>query len=242
MKPQKNSKKKRRAFRLFCKVSLIVILLLIGGILAFSNVIKDKIVEYASDTNNHSIINVSAEEVQKNQEKTEGVEYDFSAVEALDLASIVKASAEAGEIKKKIVSGISIPSVGISENIYKGVSNRVLAIGAGTMKPKQELGKGNYALAGHTIDNKNLLFGKLTDVKIGDDIYVTDRQYIYTYKISYKGKIKASDVHVIEDREGKTVITLITCADNGKRRFMVQGIYLGKIAIENVSSEVLNLF
>lgn len=235
-------KKKRRAFRLFCKVSLITVLLLIGGILTFSNVIKDEIVEYTSNTNNHSIVTVSVEDVKKNQEETEGIEYDFSAVEALDLPSIVKASAESGEIKKKIVSGISIPSVGISENIYKGVSNRVLAIGAGTMKPEQELGKGNYALAGHTMDNKNLLFGKLTDVEIGDEIYVTDKQYIYTYKVSYKGKIKASDVHVIEDREGETMITLVTCADNGKTRFIVQGTYLGKIAIENVSSEVLKLF
>lgn len=88
----------------------------------------------------------------------------------------------------------------------------------------------------------HLLRYKFKGIEIGDDIYVTDKQYIYTYEVGYKGKIKASDVHVIEDREEETVITLITCADSGKRRFMVQGTYFGKIAIENVSSEVLKLF
>lgn len=63
--------------------------------------------------------------------------------------------------------------------------------GAGTAKPNQQMGKGNYTLASHKIFNSfngsiitNLLFGNLIYAQIGQSIILTDKDKSYEYKIN----------------------------------------------------------
>ena len=55
--------------------------------------------------------------------------------------------------------------------------------GAATMKPDQSFGVGNFTLAGHYMKNKDLLFGSLMDIEIGDIVYISDGEKIYEYNI-----------------------------------------------------------
>ncbi|MDK4171552.1 class A sortase, partial [Staphylococcus pseudintermedius] len=50
------------------------------------------------------------------------------------------------------------------------------------MKPNQKFGQGNFALAGHTMANQNLLFTPLHFIKKGDRVYITNGQNIYVYQ------------------------------------------------------------
>src|SRR5699024_12127545 len=79
---------------------------------------------------------------------------------------------------------ILIPEVEMNLPIVEGVSNENLYIGTSTMKPNQKLGKGNYALAGHLMPDSDTLFSPLKAVNRGMNVYVTDKDMVYTYQIS----------------------------------------------------------
>ncbi|WP_180228803.1 class A sortase, partial [Bacillus cereus] len=85
------------------------------------------------------------------------------------------------------------------------------------------IGKGNYAMASHHMNNPKLLFSPLDCVKKGASIYLSDGQKEYEYVVTEKRVIDAKEVDVIEDKEGKNLVTLITCNANGKKRLLVVG-------------------
>ncbi|MER2170579.1 MAG: class A sortase [Psychrobacillus psychrodurans] len=147
--------------------------------------------------------------------------FEFQTVQSLEIADVLKA-----QLNKKdfsVIGSIAIPSVNLELPIGKGVSESIITLGAGTLKPEQLPGIGNYALASHYIENKDILFGPLYHVKIGDLAYISDKDFVHEYKISTIEVIKDSDVHVIDDVEDKVLLTLITCAEAGTKRLLVQG-------------------
>lgn len=88
---------------------------------------------------------------------------------------------------------VNVPSAGVYEQIYEGTSPRVLAVGAGTIKPGQAMNKiGNYAIAAHNLydypyghDFSGLQFTN----PVGKYAYLTDGKTIYTYKIVNRLKV-----------------------------------------------------
>lgn len=154
-------------------------------------------------------------------EKIEEASFDFQEVQSINFADVLQA-----QLNKKnfaVIGAITIPTVDLELPIGKGVSEDVLLYGAGTMKPDQQLGQGNYALASHYIEGKDVLFGPLYNVSIGDSMFVSDSTHIYEYKVTLKEVILDSDVHVIYDQPDETLLTLITCAEEGTKRLLVQG-------------------
>lgn len=191
----------------------LVAILIIGVILIFINPIQNKVIE----TNSKALLK---DEVVPEEQVKEAT-FDFNEVQSINFTDVLTAQFEKNNFL--VIGAITIPSVNLELPIGKGVSEAVLLYGAGTMKPDQKLGQGNYALASHYIEGKNILFGPLYDVKIGDSILVSDTTDIYEYKITVKEVILDTDVQVIYDVPGKTFITLITCAEKGTKRLLVQG-------------------
>ncbi|AYV70872.1 class A sortase [Niallia circulans] len=181
---------------------------------------------------------LSSEDIKEGNNKY--ASFDFDEVQELDLKTILMANLNKKDIT--IIGGISIPSVNLNLPIGKGTSKYTLALTAGTMKEEQVMGEGNYALAGHHMKRGDLLFSPLYDVEEGAAIYLTDLDYIYEYQIDEKRYIEATDVEVIDDIEGKTIITLITCDDDGEDRFLIRGHFLKKTPIDEVEKEVKNAF
>lgn len=143
------------------------------------------------------------------------------------------------------IARVSIPNAKLSTVINEGVSNDVLSVGAGTLKPNQVIGVGNYALAGHNYFGKNsdyFLFANLDLVKKGDLIYLENKSKKETYKVNSNPKvISVNDTDEINDSKAgdNPIVTLITCyTHNGKtnynKRLMIRG-YLVKANTFNVS-------
>jgi len=124
------------------------------------------------------------------------------------------------------VGQIRVPAVGLDLPIGIGVGNAVLVRGAGTLKADQRMGQGNYALAGHYMTTKRLLFSPLKRVRKGDNVYLTDQRQVYRYQVTRVQVIDRHKVDVIDDVPGKKLVTLITCnsARRGEpKRLVVQG-------------------
>ncbi|HFD0831106.1 TPA: class A sortase [Enterococcus faecium] len=109
------------------------------------------------------------------------------------------------------VGMIQIPSINMNLPILEGMSQENLSVGAGTMKANQELGKGNFTLAGHYMTNAGLLFGGIKNVKKNDLVQVTYKNKTMNFKVTKVKHITAEDNQVIFDSEGNGILTLITC-------------------------------
>lgn len=158
------------------------------------------------------------------------VSYDFEEVQSLSIWDILSTQASVKDIP--VIGSIHIPNVELTLPIVKGVGKSALAAGAGTMKPDQVMGEGNYALASHYIEGKDVLFGPLYELETGDSIFLSDHQYMYEYVTTDIKIIEATDVHIIDDVPNTKLLTLITCAEEGTKRLSVQAELVQKIKIE----------
>lgn len=218
------------------KLTLLICMLLIGLLLVFINPIQSAIIAHLSDQLNTT--DYSTEDIEEN--KNAAADFEFEAVQSLSIGEVLKAQTKLDNMP--VIGSIAVPSVDMQLPIVKGVGNAALAVGAGTMKPTQKLGEGNYALAGHYFDEKDILFSPLYNAKVGDMIYLSDLKNVYEYKLTTKEIISATDVFVIDDIPDKTVLTLITCADNGTKRLAVQADFIEQYPFDESPSKLSETF
>lgn len=217
------------------KKTLLICVLILGLLLIFINPIQNCIIAHLSDQLNTTDYTVA--DLQTNLDKE--ADFNFEAVQSLSITDVLKAQASVDKLP--VIGSIVIPKVQLQLPILKGVGRSALAVGAGTMKPTQQLGEGNYALASHYFKGKDILFGPLYRTQIGDAIYLTDLTNIYEYKLSVKNIIEATDVYVIEDT-ANTLLTLITCTEDGKQRLMVQADYITQYPMNEAPEELSEAF
>lgn len=229
---EKKSKDKHNRWLTILWGSLIVV----GVLLMLSAPIKNWLVAIGSDRLLTETVDAST--IEENHQKD--ASFDFGEVEMLDMETVALAQFNSDQIT--VLGGISIPSVGLNLAIGKGTSPYTLALTAGTMKENQEMGKGNYALAGHYMNDPHLLFRPLYEVEIGDTVYLTDLSYIYEYKVIEQQKIEATEVSVIDDVPDKTLLTLITCDDNGVTRLWTSAEFVEKVSVDDATPEMLEAF
>ncbi|MFJ7407879.1 MULTISPECIES: class A sortase [unclassified Lysinibacillus] len=218
------------------KMTLLICMLIIGLLLIFINPIQNAIIAHLSKQLNTT--DYSAEELQMNNNAK--ANFEFEDVQSLSIAEVLKAQTQIDNLP--VIGSIVIPNVDMHLPIIKGVGNASLAVGAGTMKSNQKLGQGNYALAGHYFEEKNILFSPLYKANIGDVIYITDLENIYEYKLTTKKVIAATDVYVIDDIPNQTVLTLITCADNGTKRLAIHADFVEQYPLNNAPAKLSEAF
>ncbi|MDT2597730.1 MULTISPECIES: class A sortase [Enterococcus] len=194
------------------------LLLILGIALIFNNQIKSVLL--INQSQKYNLVNYSEKKLKDNWSK-EG-NFDFDSVEPVSNERVLKAQFK--NLELPVIAGISIPSINLSLPVFKGLDNSALLSGAGTMKPEQRLGEGNYALASHSVQNKTLLFSPLEFISVQQKIYLTDLKNIYTYKVNFKEKVDPTRVEFIDNIPQKKLLTLITCGDDeAKTRLIVQG-------------------
>ncbi len=220
---------------------LALILVLISLALIFNTSIRNFIIGW--NTNKYQISKVTTEEIEKNKQVE--TTFDFDQVEAISTEAILKAQWDAQQLP--VIGGIAVPELGINLPIFKGVSNLALMYGAGTMKETQEMGKGNYSLASHHIFGvtgaADVLFSPLDRAQTGMKIHITDKTNVYTYVIDKIETVTPDSVHVIDDVEGRTEITLVTCTDyNATLRIIVKGVLESSTPYAQAPKEVLQSF
>ena len=215
----------------------LLFLLVIGFALVFNRQIRIFLMERTSDS--YQISNVDRAEIENNlkQEAT----FDFDNVQLVDLEAVLKAQLS-GKVLP-VIGGVAIPSVKIQLPIFKGLSNEALLFVAGTFDPSQKRGEGKYELASHRIEETDLLFSHLDQVQIGDRVYLTDLEKIYTYTVIESKRIEPTQVEVLDLVENQTLVTLITCGEAaGVTRWLVQGELSEMTAVSKATAEMLAAF
>lgn len=204
---------------------VIALCFIVGFVLVFINPIQNYLIAQTSKrvVENQVTVSMPTGEVAIEQPVAS---YDFEEVQSLTIWDILAAQGQVKDIPA--IGSIHIPSVDMTLPILNGVGKYALAVGAGTMKPKQQMGQGNYALASHYIEGKDVLFGPLYHLQKEDSIFISDMEFVYEYKTTSIKVIEATDVHVIDDLKDDTRLTLITCAEDGTRRLSVVAEFVGK--------------
>lgn len=186
------------------------------------------------EENPYRLTNEDAQEVY---EET-GITYDFEQVESIrSIPSDIT-------LNRNLLRGqILISEVDMNLPIVEGVSNENLYTGASTMKPNQQLGKGNYALAGHLMPDPNTLFSPLKEVSKGMNVYVSNIDTVYTYEISEIKEVPPSAIEVISDEAGEGLLTLVTCSNvSGTNRLIVQAQLVNEQSINTIDQAIYNKF
>lgn len=207
------------------KKLLAVILILVGAFIMMIPTLKDKKVEQTVQETVKIVEAITPEVIEEN-EANEEAQFDYSVVEDITVTGTLLGNIKANS--KLLVGQLVIPSVGMNISIFKGINNTNLLAGAATMRANQKMGEGNYPLAGHYSKNKDILFGSLMDVKVGDPIRITNKKTIYEYTV-YEVKVVPDDaLYIIDDKvaeqKGAPVISLMTCyysSKTGKRYFVM---------------------
>lgn len=207
------------------RILLIGILVIAGLFFLFFNQISGFAYEKWLNKNQDELLtNITKESIQDNSSGLGDNDelFDYGAIEDINNGFILP-DIDINSIENA-VGIITIPSVDLEEPILYGTTNQNLLLGATTMKPEQEMGEGNYTLAGHNHHTRNVLFQPIRYVEIGEEIYVTDKDKVYTYKVIHKEVVEPSRVDVLDDIEGKKLITLVSChAKDGSDRIIVTG-------------------
>ena len=240
MSQKKNKSKKNKRKRLVINI-IAGLLIIISLALIFNSKIRDIFLVW--NTNNYQVSQVTKENIDENL-KVEG-NFDFDSVKAISSEAVLASQWNAQKLP--VIGGIAVPEVEINLPIFKGLDNVNLFFGAGTMKPDQKMGEGNYSLASHhifTAENASqMLFSPLVNAKAGMKIYLTDKEKVYTYEITEVKRVTPDRVDEIEDRTGVREITLVTCVDyNETERIIVKGIVKEVKAYSDSPSEVLEAF
>lgn len=172
------------------------------------------------------------------------IEYDASTVNGVG-----EIPADATLNYDYMVGEIYMPAVDMHVPILEGVSNENLWLGAGTMKPGQQMGQGNYALAGHHMWDDSQLFTPIMDAAVGDVAYITDKNTVYEYTVTETFVAAKTEGHLVnDDVNGRlatdaALMTLVTCTDVwGSDRFIVVGELTGSYSITDADPEIAAVF
>ena len=123
-----------------------------------------------------------------------------------------------------IDSVLNIPSLGINYPVLSDTSDELLKISLNKFWGCEPNEVGNYCIVGHNYDGKDILFGKLNRIKNGDIVELEDPSgRTLSYKVYNIFIVEPSDVACTSQlTNGKKEMTLITCAEGGRRRLIVK--------------------
>lgn len=219
----------------------LILLIIVGLVLIVNKPIRNKMIE--TKTNDNQIENVSKETIEQNEEAP--ATFDATEIKPVSTEDVVASTFTQSEKSFLTVAGIAIPELNMNLPIYKGLDSTSLMYGAGTMKENQELGKGNYALASHHVfgsNGGNLLFSPLTRAQVGMTVYVTDKDDVYTYKITNIETVTPDRGDVINDGD-EPELTLVTCTDaDAKFRTIVKAKYVSHQSYDSSDKGVQEAF
>lgn len=125
-----------------------------------------------------------------------------------------------------VLGRVKIPAIGMDLLLVEGTSAAELNWGGGHIVGTALPGEaGNCAIAGH----RNYVFGsyfsRLDEVIVGNVITVNYQKSEFDYIVDEILVVEPWDVSVLQPREGKSMVTLITCTPKGSNthRLIVQG-------------------
>lgn len=137
---------------------------------------------------------------------------------------------ETNEVEREVNPGdeigiIEIESVNLKNVIVESTDKKYLNHHVTHFEESTMPGEdGNFALAGHSSTYyTNQVFNEVHKVKVGDTIKITTVSDEFVYTITETRVVEAEEIHVLDQDMSKKEITLVTCTNGGKQRFIVKG-------------------
>lgn len=123
----------------------------------------------------------------------------------------------------KVVGIIKIPKINIEYPILEKTDKTSLNLSITKFWGEKINQKGNVVLAGHNNLN-NKMFGKINKLENGDIIELTDNQMVTVkYQVFKTYIVDPNDITcILPQDEGSREVTLITCTNGNKDRFIVK--------------------
>lgn len=124
-------------------------------------------------------------------------------------------------LQEKVIGIIEISSLDIRYPIFEGTGASQLNAGIGHMSNTTELcGQGNCVLAGHNGSRYGAYFTKLSRIRLGAKVTVTNQQgETHNYKVKEIKTVNPYDEWVTQETDTEE-LTIFTCADKGTKRFV----------------------
>ncbi len=121
------------------------------------------------------------------------------------------------------IGSINIPKLGIEYPILSDTSPSLLKISVCKFWGSNPNEEGNLCIAGHNYRNAKF-FSKVSSLEDGDIIEITDlEQRTEQYSVYDKYTVLPNDNKCTTQlTNGKTIVTLITCTNDNKQRYIVQ--------------------
>lgn len=170
----------------------------------------------------NGLSNNNVTEGNGNSKNTPNVSFDYSKIKPAsetDLNTI-----NPNYDKRLLIGHVALPSLGIDLPIIEGVADSNLYVGACTLKPFQQMGKGNYALASHHMPDEYSNFSRIGQLQKGSMILLGNGRTVYEYRTSRVEVMPINSGQLIDDVKGDKLVTLVTCTDTkGTARIVVQG-------------------
>lgn len=235
-------KRKKKIYKINFIIS-IILLLIISTIFIYTNYERNK----SEQVSEQILANIkeTQEEAEKAKEKAQSDVLTVvlnNAQEDLKVKTLDESDYKTLIDKKETtengysyytIAKIEIPKLNLSYPIIEGVT--------GTEKETEELlkmspcklagpepnEKGNFCIVGHNYRNQKF-FSKVPTLEVGEKIIITDytkstEGNAVTYEIYNEYTVVPEDISCLEQKtKGKKEITLITCTDDGKQRFIVK--------------------
>lgn len=120
---------------------------------------------------------------------------------------------------------IEIESINLRNAIVESTDDKYLRYHVCHFENSAMAGEnGNFALAGHSSTYyQNQVFNGLHKVNVGDTIKITTINDEFLYKITETLVVESNSIEVLDQDITKKEITLVTCTNGGKQRFIVKG-------------------
>lgn len=207
-----NEKLQRLIFhRTIVKFLTVASLVMLGFYLIFKTQIDQALAK--SETSQYRIENVTAQEIQTNIETTQSSEKLAQLPEEVQPSDQFLTKFQ-NQTDLPLTGLISIPDLSINLPIFNENSEAAISYGASNVV-NSKMGVGNYSLASHHVfdGSEKRLFAPLKYSTVGMKIYLTDKTNIYTYEVYEIFEVDQYAVHVLDEIENQTIVTLITCVD-----------------------------
>ncbi len=124
---------------------------------------------------------------------------------------------------------LNIPCLGIKYPVLSKNTDELMEVSLNKYWGPEPNEEGNCCIVGHNYLNKTH-FGKLPGIKIGDEVEITDTTgRTLTYVVYETDIIDPEDTSCTSQlTNGRTEITLITCANGGATRFIAKCVAIEK--------------
>ena len=122
-----------------------------------------------------------------------------------------------------IIGKITIEKINLNYSILSTCSEELLKLSPCRLCGPEPNGIGNLCIAGHNYDNGKF-FSNISKLSVGDKIKIYDLNNSFLeYKVYDKFEVEINNTSVLaQDTNGKKELTLITCNNKKKNRFILK--------------------